>query len=52
MAHRVAQSLQVAEPDEPAPASPVPRKAALRPMTLMVARYAARGLTEIARGGA
>ena len=45
MAHRVAQSLQVEEPDEPA-SSPVPRKVAARPMTLMIGATPSR-LTEM-----
>jgi diguanylate cyclase (GGDEF)-like protein len=36
MAHRVAQTLQVAAPDEAPPSSPLPRKTAARPMTILI----------------
>jgi diguanylate cyclase (GGDEF)-like protein len=42
----MAQNLQQAEPEEAAPSSPVPRKAAVRPMTILVGARPG-GLTEI-----
>ncbi len=41
MAHRMAETLQVAKPDRPAPAS-LPRGAAARPMTIMIGATPAR----------